>query len=146
MPTNHYVALSFGGSHINSDMIVFITETGSNSEVYDMHSTAFGEPKFDDDLVLSGSLEVREIITADYPLVKFSIARKLDTEDTDDYILKLEEVIQVGFAVRDDNVQERNLDNTVKTFGDHYRYGFFNMIMHTDETTSYWGIFVEGAV
>ena len=70
MPTNHYVALSLGGIHVNSDMIVFVTNTGSDSLVYDMHSTEYGEPKFDDDIVPAGDIEVRSII-AEYPLVKF---------------------------------------------------------------------------
>ena len=32
MPTDHYLALSFGGSHIESDMVVFVT---SSNDLYD---------------------------------------------------------------------------------------------------------------
>ena len=145
MPTNHYVAISFGGTHINSDMIVFVTNTGSDSLVYDMYSSEFGEPKFDDELVTTGDIEVREIL-AEYPLVKFSIARKLETRDAHDYIVQLEEVIEVGFAVRDDDILSRNSDGSIQEFGSHQRHGFFNMILFKDETTSYWGIYAEGAV
>ena len=144
MPTNHYVALSFGGTHINSDMIVFVTNTGSDSLVYDMYSDEWGEPKLDDDLVPAGDIDFTDL--PEYPLVKFSTTRKLETRDARDYILKLEEVIEVGFAVRDDTISERETDGTIKTFGSHQRHGFFNMIMHDDETTSYWGVYAEGAV
>eukprot|EP00353_Schmidingerella_taraikaensis_P006482 CAMPEP_0185583884 /NCGR_PEP_ID=MMETSP0434-20130131/28466_1 /TAXON_ID=626734 ORGANISM="Favella taraikaensis, Strain Fe Narragansett Bay" /NCGR_SAMPLE_ID=MMETSP0434 /ASSEMBLY_ACC=CAM_ASM_000379 /LENGTH=107 /DNA_ID=CAMNT_0028203285 /DNA_START=8 /DNA_END=331 /DNA_ORIENTATION=+ len=92
MPTNSYVALSFGGTHIDSDMIVFVTETGADSKVYDMYSDEVGEPKYDDDLVLAGDLEVKEIV-AEYPHVRFSITRKLDTKAIRDYLFSIDKVI-----------------------------------------------------
>lgn len=43
MPTDHYVALSLGGTHINSDMWVFVSDSNiDNNRVYDMHSTSYG--------------------------------------------------------------------------------------------------------
>ena len=49
MPQNHYVALSFGGTHINADMMVFVTHSNHDPAVYDMYSTNYGEPIYDDD-------------------------------------------------------------------------------------------------
>ena len=49
MPRNHYVALSFGGTHINADMMVFMTHSNHDPAVYDMYSTNYGEPIYDDD-------------------------------------------------------------------------------------------------
>ena len=45
MPKDGYLALSFGGSHINADMFVFMTDSFSGTyEAYDMYSTEKGEP------------------------------------------------------------------------------------------------------
>ena len=34
----------------------------------------------------------------------------------------------------------------VEIFGNHNRKGYFEMIMHADESTSYWGVWVAGAM
>ena len=146
MPTDHYVALSFGGTHINSDMWVFVSDSNIlNNRVYDMHSTSYGEPKFDDDLVLEGDLEVLEV-TTDFPLVNFSVRRFLDTgnnENNQDYVIELDKVIKVGYAVRNYEVEERSDQGQIVEFGGHERQGYFDMIVHSNETTSYWGMYVE---
>ena len=53
-------------------------------------------------------------------------------------------VIRMGFAIRNYAV-EKGTNSAVEEFGMHTRYGFFDMIVHSDFTTSYWGIFVSGA-
>lgn len=51
-----------------------------------MYSNRKGEPFYDDELVLAGDLEVKEIV-AEYPHVRFSVTRKLDTREiVKDYV------------------------------------------------------------
>ena len=65
-----------------------------------MYSNRKGEPFYDDELVLAGDLEVKEIV-AEYPHVRFSVTRKLDTlELLKDYVFEIDKVIQVGYAYR----------------------------------------------
>ena len=90
-------------------------------------------------------IEVEEII-AEYPLIKFSVRRLLDTTDDHDYVVKLDSVMEVGYAIRNYAVQERDSDGKIKTFGAHQRSGLFGMILNSDETASYWGIYASGAI
>ena len=65
-----------------------------------MYSNRKGEPFYDDELVLAGDLEVKEIV-AEYPHVRFSVTRKLDTTELlKDYVFEIDKVIQVGYAYR----------------------------------------------
>ena len=50
----------------------------------------------------------------------------------------------MGFALRHFNIEEMD-GTTVSKFGEHYRYGYFDMILHNNQTTSYWGLYSTGA-
>ena len=67
------------------------------------------------------------------------MTRKYDTGMDDDYIMQLDTIIEMGFALRVQPV-ERVGQGEISTFGEHTRHGYFNMILHSDETTSYWGV------
>ena len=78
MPQNHYVALSFGGTHINADMMVFVTHSNHDPAVYDMYSTNYGEPIYDDDEdVVNFSFDDLD----EYPRVSVSVDRAFNTGD-----------------------------------------------------------------
>ena len=80
MPSNGYMALSFGGTHLsNTDMITFVTSTNPTvNEVYDLYSTSYGEPIVDDD---NSDLSYTVSLESDYPLVYFTATRDLDTSN-----------------------------------------------------------------
>ena len=80
MPSNGYMALSFGGTHLSkTDMITFATNTNPTvNEVYDMYSTTYGEPIVDDD---NSDLSFTFSEHSDYPLVYFTATRDLDTSN-----------------------------------------------------------------
>ena len=86
MPSNGYLALSFGGTHQSkTDMIVFATSTNpSTNQVFDMYSTTYGEPIADDD---NFDLSFIASTISDYPLVYFTATRDLDTSSDQDYTL-----------------------------------------------------------
>ena len=48
MPDKHYLALSFGGSHFASDMILFYSND-TRSYAYDYYLDGYGEPLEDED-------------------------------------------------------------------------------------------------
>ena len=78
MPIDQYLALSFGGSHVESDMIVFVTSSAYSSIVYDMYSTGFGEPVLD----TAGQSDIEWSNDNDeYPLISFNAKREFDTGD-----------------------------------------------------------------
>ena len=54
MPNHYYVAFSYGGTHLNSDMIVFKADSTS-SAFYDMYSYGYNEPTNDVTNNYSGS-------------------------------------------------------------------------------------------
>ena len=48
MPSDGYVALSFGGSQVETDMLVFLTDSFRNKqEMFDMWYTASGDAELD---------------------------------------------------------------------------------------------------
>ena len=144
MPKDHWLALSFGGSHMNTDMIVFDTHSGYDAAVPDMYSDEFGEPKLDTTLLDAGDIEVIEIVPdTSAPLIKFSIRRDFDTGDGEkDFVLGFDQVIRMGFAIRNEVAEERNEETgKIETFGMHDRHGYFDMILGSDERTSYWGMY-----
>ena len=144
MPSDHYLALSFGGTHINSDMLVFVSKGTADLELYDMYSTSFADPVFD----TAGQADYDWTSSnADYPKMAFNAIRALDTGDAQDFAVEFEKVISMGFAIRS-SLPKGVVDLGTETndFGDHSRHGHFDMILHDDYTTSYWGLYVSGAV
>ena len=142
MPLDHYVAISFGGTHINSDMICFVTSQSNIHTVFDMYSSTWDDPVMDDNDDLEWLVS-----NDDYPLIKFSVIRSLDTGDIQDYAVALEEVTRMGFAIRNSGVLEEDNGGVVR-FGGHTRHGFFDMIVHeyasdVTENTSYWPVYVN---
>lgn len=144
MPQNHYLALSFGGTHINADMIVFVTHSGNEPVAYDMFSTSYGEPVFDDISNLSNFFYDTQTY---YPNVQILTDRDFDTGDGEqDFLVEEDRLIQMGFAIRNfEPLQQVN--GQVTQFGSHSRHGHFDMIMHSNRigSTSYWGLYVSGA-
>lgn len=138
MPLDHYVALSFGGTHVEADMIVFVTSASLAHSVFDMYSTKWDEPVKDD----NDDLDWLESDSA-YPLIKFSVTREFDTGDTQDYVLETGAVTRMGFAIRNSGVLEET-SNKIIRFGGHTRHGFFDMIVEESGNTSYWPVFVNG--
>ena len=84
MPNNSYLALSFGGTHINADMIVFASF--QNEQIaYDMYSTGYGEPVFDDtDDIYDFFVDTSN----HYPQIEFTAERDLDTMDAQDFVVE----------------------------------------------------------
>lgn len=58
-------------------------------------------------------------------------------------MIELDKVIKVGYAVRNYEVEDRAENGTIIEFGRHERQGYFDMIIHSNETTSYWGMYVQ---
>ena len=56
----------------------------------------------------------------------------------------MDQLVHMGFALRHFDLEEMD-GTTVTKFGEHYRYGYFDMILHNNQTTSYWGLYSTGA-
>ena len=78
-------------------------------------------------------------LNSDYPLVKFTVERDFDTTFGQDYVMTTDDVVLMSFAIRQQPVEVLNEDDTF-VLGDPTRRGYFNVILHDDETTSYWGV------
>ena len=82
-----------------------------------MYSTKFGEPQMDN----AGQKDygLKDVNTTSYPLVKFTVERKYDTSDAEDFVLPLNTVIRMGYAIRSYSVEDYNRKNIVSKFGGH---------------------------
>lgn len=134
MPNKYYVAFSYGGTHINSDMIV-MKANGTSSQFYDMYSQGYGEPYLD---TRANSYTGSASYTASTDLVFFSLNRFLDTTDTEDYVMKLNMPNRIGYAIRDyDSDTITNQINWVGNLGMHHKVGYFDLFLWSNGTTTF---------
>ena len=75
MPNHYYVAFSYGGDHLNSDMLV-LKANSTASAFYDMYSVGFGEPILD---TLANSYSGSATYSTLTDTVTFSVSRYLNT-------------------------------------------------------------------
>ena len=133
MPNHYYVAFSYGGTHINSDMIVFKAD-GTASMFYDMYSYGYNEPVKDFTNNYSGSASYTQSTDSVY----FQYTRYLNTYDVLDYVMDLNQPIRMGYAIREyDNDKIKDQTSWENNFGEHNRVGYFNLILWSNGTTTY---------
>ena len=82
IPNHYYVAFSYGGTHLNSDMIVFKADSTS-SAFYDMYSYGYNEPTNDVTNNYSGSSSYTQSTNT----VTFQFTRLLNTYDPLDFVM-----------------------------------------------------------
>ena len=114
-------------------MIVFMSDQASgNFQVLDMYSTEKGEPALvtDIDLYFTSNCVNR----SDLKAVECTVVRSYDSGLDTDFIVQLDTIVEMGFAIRDQNLQLIDTSDTAVpqiTFGAHTRHGFFNMVIHS---------------
>lgn len=121
MPSNTWFGLVLGSAdHSNSDMIQF-KASGDNSQVFDAVSTNDSKPNKD----------LKQDISFNYQNfskeVFFTVTRGIDTQDPNDYVIKLGEQMTFGWALN-----EQTNDLTVK----HTRTGKFKVYILTSDGIS----------
>ena len=126
MPNKYYVAFSFGGTHVNSDMVVFKAD-GSDSKFYDMFSKGYGEPELDSVSHYTGTASYSSAADT----VHFHINRYLNTNSPQDYVVKTDWPNRIGWAVREYDSDEGKGDATTweGRIGMHHKVGYFNLIL-----------------
>ena len=77
--------------------------------------------------------------------IHFTVYRYMDTLDPNDYKIIEDEVIRMGYAIRDYVVEEHD-NSEIITFGKHVRHGYFDMVLHPDQTSAMWGVYIDGAI
>lgn len=133
-PNHYYVAFSFGGTHINSDMVVF-KANGTASTFYDMYSYGYGEPLLD---TRYNSYSGTASYTAATDSVYFQVTRYLNTADPQDYVVQRDWPNRIGWAVREyDSDTIGNATTWVGNLGDHHKVGYFNLYLWSNGTTTF---------
>ena len=146
IPNKYYLALAFGQTHIDTDMLIFVAN-GPDSVVYDLYSTGFEEPAKDDNQDIE---VISKIYEADTKLVRFEIERPLDTGDPEDFVFEYDCPISMSFATSEHlPALEDNSGQFSEMFGMHTRHGYFDVTVYSpvhSEETIFQPYFIEGAV
>ena len=115
VPNHYYIAFSYGGTHVNSDMLVLKAD-GTQSSYYDMWSYGYQEPERDSSGHYSGNTSYSS--TTD--TVIFNLQRYLNTYDDKDFVVDLDQPIRIGYAIREyDNEKLPDQSDWVGNFGSH---------------------------
>ena len=112
--------------------------------MYDAHTDDLGKPVLDNE---EDIIQVAIDINNEFPKVKFNLYRQLDTDHSDeldisqDLTIKTDIVLSMGYAIYTKEVNV--FPDDIPAYTDHPRFGQFEMILHQDLTTSYWGLYAN---
>ena len=141
LPRHWWLALSYGGSHVNSDIVVLkangYDRVGDSiaPEVYDCKSLSYT----DITCVDAGSAGTYGLTNKhtleDY--VEFYASRRWDPSGTEDYVVEEDTPIVMGYAIRrhDEDIELDN-DGLVVDFLNHQRHGYFEIVIPSSLASS----------